>query len=77
MSIACKIIGWIADVRAMKGADRSETAMLCYCVNWADSPSRLMTDREHRACRRLSRYCRDRLATRGDWRESDCGLLFV
>lgn len=73
--IAPQIMSWLSDIWATRGAGRSETAVLCYCWNWATSPSRLMDDREHGACGRLARYCKERLARVSDWVETDSGRL--
>lgn len=50
---------------------------LCCAYNWATSPTRAMTDREHKACRRFAAYVRRRLAGWAVVTETDSGRLVL
>ena len=63
-TVAQGIQQWLWDLQTV-----STTSMLVYCVNWCESPSRLMTDREHRAVQKLARRCRNKLSSRTGWHE--------
>lgn len=76
-TIAEQIWSWLTDLEIVAFTGHNETCVLVYCYNWATSPSRAMTDREHKACRRLARFCKSRLNIRMGWNESDDGRLFV
>lgn len=75
MPIAQGIRDYLECIRFTRPQYHMHTEALVDCLNWATSPSRLMTDREHKACRRLARFCRDRLATRVGWKETEDGRL--
>ena len=77
--IAPQIMSFLAYVRwtTAGGDGRALLGALCEASNWASSPSRAMTDREHDACRRLAKYCQSRLARLTGWRESESGRLYV
>ncbi len=74
-SIAWQIRCWRVDVALMESSSGLRS-MLCFAYNWANSPTRLMTDREHKACRRFQRWCRIRLDKFSGWQESENGKLF-
>lgn len=75
-TLAQLIREWRADI-AMQTDTRNITALLCYCYNWATSPSALRTDREHQACVRLARWCMTRLRHRPGWHEMSTGALWI
>lgn len=75
-SISVHVRQWLEDIKLMEGRGRDETAMLVYAVNWAESQSRLMLDREHQVCRKLSKFARNRLVGRVGWHESESGRLW-
>lgn len=76
MDIAGIIRQWLSDIKTMEGSSHA-THMLVFCVNWAESPVRMLTDKEHHAVRRLARFCRKRLAGKVGWHESENGRLWV
>lgn len=77
MSIAAQIWSWLTDLEVVASTGHPETAVLVYCYNWATSTTRAMTDREHKACRRLARFCKSRLDIRMGWSETESGRLWV
>jgi hypothetical protein len=68
---------YLKDAKDSGSSALSYTAALVDAWNWATCPSRPMTDKEHSACRKLARRCRNELQGRPDWQESESGLLFV
>lgn len=76
VSVACEIRQWLSDIHLMDDSGRYKMRLLCYAYNWASSPSKLRSDDEHRACRRLARYCWKRLESLPGWHEMDNGRLW-
>jgi hypothetical protein len=82
-TIAQWIKGFKSDIRTMDKigyTPRHKTAIRVHAWNWATSPSRAMTDREHSACSRLAKRIWKELQLPqhlNRWRESDSGMLFI
>ena len=72
IELARTIKQWREDIAIQTDRD-SQTALLCYCHNYATHPSKLHTDEESRALGKLARACRRQLARRSFWFESDSG----
>ena len=64
----------------IKGGESYECGLLVNLINawnWATSPVRLRTDREHDACRHFARIIRKRLDNMSGWKESKSGYLWT
>lgn len=75
--IAQEIRQWISDLKLMTNERTPysyRVAMACFCYNWATDPTKLRTDREHQACRKLAKYAKTYLVS-GWWYESSSGRL--
>ena len=78
-TIAQNIRQWRADIKLMETAsDRHRAAIRVYAWNWATSPSRPMTDQEHRVCRKLAhKVWSDLQPLSHYWHEMESGCLWI
>ena len=82
-NIATTIKGFRYDIRIQDSeaySVRNMAAVRVYAWNWLTSPSRPMTDKEHRVCRKMAKRVWKELHCgrfRRFWHESDSGRLWI
>ena len=61
-------------IRQSSWSGKGHTAFKCEVYNWATKPSRLMTNKESKACQHLARLAKKKL-TPGNYKENEDGTL--
>jgi hypothetical protein len=68
---------WRKDISLYSKNTNGRTKALAYAYNWLTSPTRLMTDREHKTCRKFASIVLKELKQYSGWHFSDIGRIWT
>ena len=76
-TIAEQIKSWRADIRICESGEYPAVRIYAYAWNWLTSPSRMMTDREHRVCGKMAKRVYAKLKDLPGWHHMESGLIWI